>query len=364
MRNNSYKIYLVPIIAINIFIVLFFAAGYAYFTSVINYNTSNYQITMPEQTALVCTKEDCGVTITPAMMSLENSNSSVPKATSTCYLNCTCSGTPNAVCTYNVSLLETGDAYTPSPSMGGLKEFSVNINTPSPCNVENTSNVESHVYTLRNKVVSSCSLTVPSGGSISANISAEFKWYNIPYDQSSHALHVYQYQLTNDGGNGAQDNGSDEIVYAYLDWDAGEYPSVGDTVNPSNYETDFNNMVYDSFLKDGIQNNMVVETYACLRYYKNSSPIVRCVKSNDGSDYGTYTGMNASNVSSITNATGNLKVLSDMQADGGFTCSYNSTKSYCRTSDYQTYLEAGSNGYAGSLTEGSNRCEWNLCFVD
>ena len=204
MQDNNKKKYLVPIMSISIFVMLIFSAGFAYFTAVINMNTSNYQIMLPKQTSLVCTKQDCGVTITPAMMAEGNQNVTVPKATSTCYLNCTCTGSEGAYCNYDVSLFETGDEYTPSPTLGGHTEFSVNITSPSGCTVQNTSNVATYVNSIRNKVVSSCALAVPAGGTISANISAEFKWYNIPYDQTSHSSKVYQYQLTNNNSGGNQ----------------------------------------------------------------------------------------------------------------------------------------------------------------
>ena len=208
MQMNNKKKYLVPIMSISIFLMLIFGAGYAYFTATFSMNTSNYQISLPKQTSLICTKTDCNVTITPAMMAEGNYSTTNPKATSTCYLDCVCSGTPNAICTYDVSLVETGDAYTPSSTLGTNKEFSVKITSPSGCSAQNSSSTETQVNTIRNKVVSSCSLTVPAGGSVSANISAEFKWYNVPLDQTSHQSKVYQYQITNSSGGSSGSGGN------------------------------------------------------------------------------------------------------------------------------------------------------------
>ena len=371
MQNKSKKMYLVPIVSMSIFLILIFGAGYAYFTATLSMNTSNYQLTLPAQTSLVCTKSDCGVTITPAMMAFGNDNTTVAKATSTCYLNCTCSGTQNAVCAYNVSMFETGDVYTPSPSLGGYKEFSVNITSPSGCTAQNTSNVETHVNTLRNKVVSSCSLTVPAGGSVSANISAEFKWYNIPYDQTSHSLKVYQYQLTNNGEASAQSNVPVELTYYYCTNDMGCNGShvVGDTLSSSDlasYADDVSDIEYNSFNKIGVSNNLIYEQYSCVRYVKNSNSIVRCVQySNDGSAYGSYTSMSSSTVSSVNNPSGNIKVLSDMKADGGFTCTFNNERSECHDSGYSMELYARTDGYTSSYSDYGVRCEsGQFCWWD
>ena len=362
MKTNRFKNYLVPIMSISIFLMLIFGAGYAYFTATLSMNTSNYQLTLPKQTSLVCTKTDCNVTITPAMMAQTNSNTEVAKATSTCYLNCTCTGTQNAVCAYNVSLFETGDVYTPSPTLGGYKEFSVNITSPSGCTVQNTSNVETHVNTLRNKVVSSCSLTVPAGGSVSANISAEFKWYNIPYNQTSHALKTYQYQLTNNSEATEQEEEQGDIAYYYCgirtnDDYTTECPSIGDTVNINDYDSDVSGFTRNSYTKQGVRNNKVVEAYSCVKYIKSSNTIERCVQySSDGSSYGSYTSMSSSTVSSVNNPSGNIKVLNDMRLDGGFTCTFSSTESECHDQYYDHEIRVYSNGQVDSY-DGSVRCE-------
>ena len=85
--------YIVPIIAVAVFTIALFGAGYAYFSSQVNMNTANYALTLPSTTSLICTKTDCNVTITPDMMTNTNTSNTTPKATSNCSLSCTCSGT-------------------------------------------------------------------------------------------------------------------------------------------------------------------------------------------------------------------------------------------------------------------------------
>lgn len=195
MQQNKLKILITPIIAAFIFILLVFGAAYAYITSTINMNTANYQVTLPKVTTLTCSKTDCNVNITPAMMTFGAVNATTPKGTSKCYVNCTCSGTQGATCSYNVILKEIGLPYTPSATLGTNKELTVKVTSPSGCTAQNTSGTETQINTQKNKVVSNCTLTVPASGSVSANISAEFKWYNQNLDQSKHANRLYNYRF-------------------------------------------------------------------------------------------------------------------------------------------------------------------------
>ena len=396
MKQKSYKIYLVPIIAINIFIVLFFAAGYAYFTSVINYNTSNYQITMPSQTALICTKEDCGVTITPAMMTQTNWNTDVAKANSTCYLNCTCSGTPNAVCAYNVSLFETGTPYTPSTGIGTNKEFTVQLVNPIGCTAQNSSTTETQVSTQRGKILANCQLTVPAGGSFSANVAAHFKWYNLDLNQTSHANISYVYALTTetnvdviyrtgretsfqgtsivpksgwcavgDIGTGAETDSCRDFnlifdsqeeclgTMAYLEIDA--TCSQGSVTGLTNYVTSINNVDGISYLKHTISNNKIVDSYACIKYTENNVLKEACVKGGDASYYGSYTGMSSTIVNSVTDATDNIRIIQSTQSyvinTLGGTCQYSDNEAACDGDNPNFHIHAVSDGTVNTFTQ-------------
>ena len=196
MQKKNVNVFIFPIVALFTFFMLIFGATYAYLSGIVNMNTSNYQVTLPKVTSLVCTKTDCNVNVTPAMMTSGNTNTTTPKTTSSCYVECTCSGTPGAVCNYNVTLVEAGEYYWPSSGLGTNTELSVTVASPSGCNAQNGSSTEVQVNTVKDKLVSNCSLTVPSGGSVSANISAEFKWYNLDINQDRHLSKVYKYQLS------------------------------------------------------------------------------------------------------------------------------------------------------------------------
>ena len=194
-QKKNINVFIFPIVALFTFVMLVFGAAYAYLSGIVNMNTANYQVVLPSQTSLVCTKTDCSVTVTPAMMLNTNTGSSA-KTSSTCAVNCTCTGTQGAVCDYNVYMVEAGTKYVPSSSLGTNNEFTVTVTSPSGCTAQNSSGSETQVNTIRGKVVSHCALEVPAGGSKSANVTAVFKWYNLNINQDGHISKSYKYQLS------------------------------------------------------------------------------------------------------------------------------------------------------------------------
>ena len=196
MPEKNVKLFIYPLISLGIFIVLVFGAAYAYLAGTKTMNTANYHVTLPQQTSLVCTKTDCNVTLTPAQASMTNTDANNAAVTSTCSVACTCSGTKDSVCAYNVFLVEGGTVYTPSTGLGDNKEFTVKVTTTSGCSVQNSSGTETQVNTQRGKIVAGCLLTVPAGGTTSSTVNAEFKWYNLSISQNAHASKVYKYQLS------------------------------------------------------------------------------------------------------------------------------------------------------------------------
>ena len=218
MQEKNVKAITVSIIAITVFTMLIFTAGYAYFNASLDMKSSNYQIDLPQQTSLVCTKVDCELPITIGMMTSGNT-SSTAKGTCTSSVSCTCSGTPGAVCSYNLTLLEGGVSYIPSPNVGSNKELSVKVTGTSGCTEQHSSGTETQFNALREKRVSSCSLTVPQSGSVSATVTAEVKWYNLNIDQTSHMNKKYitylstEYELPSEYQEVAylQSNGSQSI---------------------------------------------------------------------------------------------------------------------------------------------------------
>ena len=193
-QDNSKKL-IMPIIAIFMFALLVFTAGYAYFNSSISNASAAYQVNLPKQTSLICTKTDCSMSVTITQMASNNYNTATPKGTSSCYVNCTCSGSQGAVCEYDVAIREATYEYIPSSGIGSNKEYTVTVTNPSGCTQKNSSGTEAQTSTRRDRIVSTCSLTVPASGSVSANVAANFKWYNLNLDQNAHAGKTYQYKI-------------------------------------------------------------------------------------------------------------------------------------------------------------------------
>ena len=253
MQQKNVRLLIIPLISLSIFIILIFGAAYAYFIANTSMNTSNYQITMPEITTLLCTKTDCSITVTPAMMTNTNT-SDTAKTSSNCSLNCTCSGTPGAVCDYNVRLIEMVTEYTPSTGLGSNKEFTAKVTNSSNCTIQNSSNIETQVNTLRDKIVSNCTLTVPAGGSVSANVKVEFKWYNLDLNQDNHIQKRYIYQLTNDNqtytvtfdaNGGTVGTTSKQVVYGDAYGELPEPTWAGHTFKGWNGKNKFNEEDYN-----------------------------------------------------------------------------------------------------------------------
>ena len=196
MHKKNINVFVFPIIALFTFLMLIFGATYAYLSGVVSMNTTNYQVVLPKATSLICTKTDCGLTITPGQMTQTN-NSTTAKSSSNCFLNCTCSGTQGAFCNYNVTLMPEGTPYYPTSGLGTNKEFTVKVTSPSGCATKNSSSTETQVNTLSSMIVSNCSLEIPAGGTKTANVQAEFKWYNLGMVQDTHIGKSFVFHLTN-----------------------------------------------------------------------------------------------------------------------------------------------------------------------
>ena len=339
MQRNNKKPMISSIISISIFLMLIFGATYAYVGGPKSLGVANYQLDLPTVTGLICTKTDCDFSVTQESMTSGNVNTSTPKASTTCSLNCTCSGTQGAKCNYSVSLLETGTPYTPSTGIGSGKEYTVTVSSPSGCTSQNSSNSETQVNSMRDKVVSTCELTVPSTGQISTVVSATFKWYNLNLDQTMHEGQTYQYELT---------SANRQVIYRTTTDEA----YLGDNISvlTSGYETNRNNINQRYYLKHIIQDNIIVESYVCIKDTENGLVKEACLRGGDSSYYGTYDGISSTQVSKVNGATGNIKIIQYTQkffSSGQPNCYYSDTYSGCvDTITGGIHFRGSSSGYA------------------
>ncbi len=199
-KTNKSRMLIAPIISVAAFLVLVFGAGYAYFTSNVTLNSANYQINLPQQTTLQCSKQDCSVTITPDQMvnSAAVINTTTPKGTSTCSVTCNCTGTPGATCTYNVVLKQTGsDVYS---TVAVANEFTTTITKTGACSlVTGNVNTNAAFYPAAGKTIATCTLTA-GGSNNTSTVTSVFNWYNLNGNQTAHAGKSYAYRLDTTGG--------------------------------------------------------------------------------------------------------------------------------------------------------------------
>jgi len=206
-NNNNYKAFIVPIVAVAIFALMIFGAGYAYFAATVNTdNVTNINVVLPKQnTTITSTSSTCSMTINAADMVQSANSTTTAKSSSNCTLNVTLKGIEGVKCTYNVTLNAVPvlgqdpvnpTTYSPSSSLGSNKEFTGKLTLPTGATEQNDSTTETQINTFDGKVLASATITVPSSGTITQTYTFEEKWYNAPVDQGVHANRRYQYQLS------------------------------------------------------------------------------------------------------------------------------------------------------------------------
>ena len=321
MQQKNTRLIIIPLISLSIFMILIFGAAFAYYAANTSMNISNYQLSLPKQTSLVCTKQDCGVTVTPAQMSTANTDANNAVASNTCYVNCTCSGTQGSVCAYNIFLVEVGSTYVASPSLGANKEFTATITSPANCTAKNSSGTETQVDNMRGKLVSQCTLTVPQGGSVSANVSAEFKYYNPNVNQASQAGKVYKYQLST-----GEDVPDSYQKIEYITGGGGSYIDTGYYWQNENVEIYLDALVTSNSSNQSLFGNE--------EYYDNSNRYFAGIPHGANGNYSIYVGTgsqgnvnpgvnNRFTLQIITTTQKNIKVL--LNGNQAFSKTYSGT---------------------------------------
>ena len=204
METKKYNSFIVPVVAVAIFTLIVFGAGYAYFAATINNDSvTNINITLPSQnTSITSTSSTCSMTINAADM-VYSAVSGTAKSSATCTLNVTLNGSQGVTCTYDVSLTAvpiTGQdptTYSPTAGLGDSKEFTGQLTLPaSGATAQNSSTTETQINTLAGNVLANATITVPSGGTVTQTYTFDEKWYNANVNQGGHADKTYQYQLS------------------------------------------------------------------------------------------------------------------------------------------------------------------------
>ena len=244
--------FIVPIVAVSIFALALFGAGYAYFAASVSTNeVANISTQLPNTTTTISTSSsECTMEILPGDMSQAKNNTTVPvnvaNNTNNCYLAVTLNGSAGVSCTYNLVLQETStNAYaitqvgdTPANYNGFEFTGTISVNRgscsdaqytdPTQCaansgtwttasspnaNAVSTGfafDTETQMDTLSGKaganptvvtngVLSTATIAVTTDDvAVTHFYTMSEKWYNIPHDQGVHAGETYSYVLKAD----------------------------------------------------------------------------------------------------------------------------------------------------------------------
>lgn len=192
MKANNNSKFVPVIVAIVVFLLLVFMSGYAFYSATINVNNAaNIMSNLPKMTTLDTTATDCGINVTPAMMTPENKNKNY---TNTCSINVTINGSKTAFCTYDIYVEEVSATnYSRSTGVGtgsNTYEFTGSISGSATTGEVQMDSLSGHNI-LTNERITVAQDDTP----VTKTYTITEKWYNLDLDQDIHASKSYFYKL-------------------------------------------------------------------------------------------------------------------------------------------------------------------------
>ncbi len=192
MRTNNNDRVIPVIVAIFVFLLLIFMSGYAFYVaSVNNANVANITANLPKIATFDSIATDCGIDITPAMMTIENANKNY---TNSCSITVTINGSKSAFCTYDIIVEEVSATnYSRTTGVGSGSnqyEFTGKI-TGSATTSEVQMDTLSGNSILTNEVITVASDNV----AVTKTYTITEKWYNLDLNQDKHINKSYYYKL-------------------------------------------------------------------------------------------------------------------------------------------------------------------------
>ena len=198
-KNNNYKAFIVPMVAVAIFTLVIFGAGYAFFAATVNTNaTANISTQLPDSgTTFIVDSDPCSITVNAADMA--QAQAGTYNGTSSCHLNVTLTGAVGVSCNYSVMLVqkETSNTYVPSANIPASQfEFSGQLSGAATL-AETQMNTLAGTTLVQNKVISIAAENTP----VTQAYTFTEKWYNLNIDQAtygsnqSRANEKYEYEL-------------------------------------------------------------------------------------------------------------------------------------------------------------------------
>ena len=192
MRTNNNVRVIPVIVAIFVFLLLIFMSGYAFYVASVNTtNVANITANLPKIATFDSIATDCGIDITPAMMTIENANKNY---TNSCSITVTINGSKSAFCTYDIIVEEVSTTnYSRTTGVGSGSnqyEFTGKI-TGSATTSETQMDTLSGNSILTNEVITVANDNV----AVTKTYTITEKWYNLDLNQDKHINKSYYYKL-------------------------------------------------------------------------------------------------------------------------------------------------------------------------
>lgn len=192
MKANNNSKFVPVIVAIVVFLLLVFMSGYAFYSATINVNNAaNIMSNLPKMTTLDTTATDCGINVTPSMMTPENKNKNY---TDSCVINVTINGSKTAFCTYDIYVEEISTTnYVKSTGVGSgsnTYEFTGSITGSATAGELQMDSLSGHNI-LTNERITVAKDDTP----VTKTYNITEKWYNLDLDQDKHANKSYFYKF-------------------------------------------------------------------------------------------------------------------------------------------------------------------------
>ena len=223
--------FIVPIVAVAIFTLVLFGAGYAYFAATVGAeNVTNISAEIPASTTSISTTSNtCTIQVLASEMAEAKNSNTTAINTTACYLNVSLNGAAGVKCSYDIILEETSATnYVPTTGVGttdipfeftgtfvptlsdstgnNAVTFSKTTSSASQTIQNNETQLNTLVGTLYQDATTSAAGLIAKGvievetadTEVTHEIVLTEKWYNIPAPQATHASKVYSYVLKAD----------------------------------------------------------------------------------------------------------------------------------------------------------------------
>ena len=192
MRTNNNVRVIPVIVAIFVFLLLIFMSGYAFYMASVNTtNVANITANLPKIATFDSIATDCGIDITPAMMTIENANKNY---TNNCAITVTINGSKSAFCTYDIIVEEVSSTnYVRTTGVGsGSNQYEF---TGKITGSATTAEIQMDTLSGNNILTGEVITVATDNVAVTKTYTITEKWYNLDLNQDKHINKSYYYKL-------------------------------------------------------------------------------------------------------------------------------------------------------------------------